>query len=386
MSLGVVDLFSGVFWLAVVLAVALVAPLTQPSARKIAFGAVNGVFLYLLLAERVLAVLAGVLVLFAVLKWIREGTRASFVFAVTLLVSLCVLVIHKLPGPAPRALEGFDRVLVSVGYSYVFLRVVDVLRSMKEGRHSVPDPIALFNYVLPFHMLAAGPIQSFDAFMAQPAVPVPLGFAGALGAVERIAWGMFKKFVVAFVIERAFLTRFTMGGYYRLVEIQLYALWFYLDFSAYSDVAVGIGRLLGVATPENFDRPYLARNMIAFWDRWHITLSEWIRRNLFIPLQLSLVRRSGGKYELFIASLSILGAFVLCGLWHGATLPFFLWGTMHGLGVMVTNVYRHVLTKRLGRAGVKAYLSRPGIRILATLMTVEYVGISLMIVGWHWGA
>jgi D-alanyl-lipoteichoic acid acyltransferase DltB (MBOAT superfamily) len=77
-------------------------------------------------------------------------------------------------------------------------------------------------------------------------------------------------------------------------------------------------------------------------------------------------------------------SFLLCGLWHGATLPFFLWGCMHGVGVIVANAYRYFLGKRLGSKGVKAYLQRRWIRMAATLLTVEYVSLSLMIVGWHW--
>jgi D-alanyl-lipoteichoic acid acyltransferase DltB (MBOAT superfamily) len=259
-----------------------------------------------------------------------------------------------------------------------------VLRAVREGRHAPPAPVALLNYLLPFHMLAAGPIQSFDDFIAQPAVPPRLRIADVLDGVERCAFGMFKKFVVAFVIERLFLTRFVVGGWYRVLEIQLYAAWFYCDFSAYSDIAVGIGKLLGVSTPENFDKPYLARNMIDFWERWHISLSMWIRRNLFFPIQLVLMRRTGGAHQLLVASFSLAISFLLCGLWHGATLPFALWGAMHGVGVIAANVYRHVLRKRLGTKGVKAYLERRWIRALATFITVEYVSLSLMIVGWHW--
>ncbi len=70
-------------------------------------------------------------------------------------------------------------------------------------------------------------------------------------------------------------------------------LWLYLDFSAYSDITVGAGRLMGVATPENFNRPYVARNLVDFWDRWHISLSRFIYRNVFTPVQLFLLRRAG---------------------------------------------------------------------------------------------
>ncbi len=102
-------------------------------------------------------------------------------------------------------------------------------------------------------------------------------------AFDRIASGLFKKYVLANLIKRLFLTDYRSAGLYVLLEVQLTFIWLYLDFSAYSDVAVGVGRLMGVATPENFNRPYLARNIIEFWERWHISLSQFIRRNIFIP-------------------------------------------------------------------------------------------------------
>ena len=120
----------------------------------------------------------------------------------------------------------------------------------------------------------------------------------ALVALERITSGLFKKYILANFIDRLFLTGFHARGPYFLLELQLNFLWLYLDFSAYSDVAIGLGSLLGIATPENFNRPLFARNLIEFWERWHITLSRFIRKHLFIPIQLALMRRTEGKAPL----------------------------------------------------------------------------------------
>jgi D-alanyl-lipoteichoic acid acyltransferase DltB (MBOAT superfamily) len=153
------------------------------------------------------------------------------------------------------ALHHLEYVLVTIGFSYVALRVYEVTRAISEGRHRTPDIAGLTNYLLPFHMLAAGPIQSYDEFVMQPALPQPLTSVDALGGFERIATGLFKKYVLANLIQELFLTDFRSTGWYPLLEAQLTFLWLYLDFSAYSDVAFGVGRLMGVATPENFNRP-----------------------------------------------------------------------------------------------------------------------------------
>lgn len=386
MSHAVVDLFTVSFWAVVAAAMLVLTPLTCADGRQGAFAAINIAFLWLLQPLLVPGAIGGVVVVYVLLRMATPGPRAQAVLWLLLSGALAIMVVHKLPQLSPPW-EPFISVhpaLAAIGFSYVFLRIVEVSRAVCGERHRAPGPLALFNYLMPFHMLAAGPIQSYDDFASQPAVPAPLSRAEALRGVERIAFGLFKKFVVAYTIERVFLTGFSTGGWYFLLEVHLYALWFYIDFSAYSDIAAGIGKLIGVRTPENFNQPYLARNMIDFWERWHITLGLWLRRNLFIPLQLGLSRHTQGRHGVMVATVSLGLAFCLCGLWHGATLPFFVWGAMHGVGIMVTNLYRTGLRRLLGKAGLGRYLSNPWIRAAATALTIEWVAASLVVVGWQW--
>jgi D-alanyl-lipoteichoic acid acyltransferase DltB (MBOAT superfamily) len=161
--------------------------------------------------------------------------------------------------------------------------------------------------------------------------------------------------------------------------MQFNYLWIYLDFSGYSDVAVGLGGLMGVATPENFHRPYLARNVIDFWERWHISLSLFIRRNLFIPIQLALVRRSDGRWPLLTASLAFGISFLLCGLWHSISLPWLTWGAVQAAGLIACNLYRNALNRRIGRKGVNRYLENPWIRLAAVVLTFEFQAVAMMI-------
>jgi len=380
-----IDLTTPGFWLIALVALGLMTPITHGALRRWVWAGVNVLFLSWMLRWRVLEVLAGVSMAYLALRVLARGVWRGPVAASGLALVLGLFVMHKLPWMTRELGVGALRpALLAVGFSYVFLRLIDAGRVIYEGGRAPPDLPGTVNYLLPFHMLAAGPIQSYEDFTDQPAVPCPLSAVGALGAVERIAWGLFKKFVIAYTIRKVFLTDFFADGPYFWFEVQVYYLWFYLDFSAYSDIAVGIGRLMGVHTPENFDRPYLARNMIDFWDRWHISLSLWVRRNLFIPIQLTLARRTGGRRALLIATLAFTVSFLLCGLWHGISWPFFAWGAMHALGLVVTNAYRHRLTKRLGRKGVKAYREKTGYRLMAQFLTFEYVAFSLVIISYPW--
>jgi len=369
------DLVDPRFWAVAGVAVLALTPLASLRLRDAVWGAVNlGAIAFLLGLDT-----AWVAALFALAIWLaaRTARRASagrVVFFVSLAVLLLLFGVHKLDvdvatGPAKP-------LLAALGYSYVALRVVELLRAMREARHPAPTLISTLNYLFPFHMLAAGPIQAYDDFAGQPIAP-RLGHRSALEAVERVVLGLFKKFVIAPVLATVFLTGFTAGGLYSVLEVQVFYLWVYLDFSAYSDIAVGLGRLMGVRTPENFDRPLSARNITVFWERWHISLSLFIRRNLFTPVQLALVRRYTGASPLMSATLAFTVAFLLCGLWHGLTQRFLIWGALHALALVICNAYRHGLRARVGRKRVKRYLENRLIRWAATLLTFEFVAFSI---------
>ena len=156
-------------------------------------------------------------------------------------------------------------------------------------------------------------------------------------------------------------------------------IWLFLDFSAYSDVAVGLGTLMGIATPENFRQPYLARNVIEFWERWHISLSRFIRRQLFIPAQLALMRWTDGRFPLLAASVAFTFSFVLCGLWHGLSWPWFAWGIVQSAGLVVCNLYRVALNRRLGRKGMSRYLANPWARVAAIILTFEFAAAAVAV-------
>ncbi len=381
-----IDLATKEFWMTMLLAVALLTPLTKAVARQYVFAAVNIMFISLILHVQVLWVLAGVLCVWLGLRILAQPKPWRLVLMlVGLLIALVLFVFNKRPDVSTTmGVGGVNPILAAVGYSYAMLRIFDVGRVVYQGGRPSPNPVATINYILPFHMLAAGPIQSYEDFYDQPSVPDPLTPVQTLEGVERIALGLFKKFVVAFTIQHVFLTDFYVTGPYMLFEVQMHYIWLFLDFSAYSDIAVGIGKLMGIHTPENFDKPYIARNMIDFWDRWHISLSLWIRRNMFIPMQLNMARKTDGKHPLLIATFAFTVAFLLCGLWHNVSWPFFFWGAMHAVGLVITNSYRYWLTKKLGSKGVKAYRQKWAYRLVAQFLTFEYVAFSLLIISYPW--
>jgi D-alanyl-lipoteichoic acid acyltransferase DltB (MBOAT superfamily) len=383
----VIDLAKAPFWLIVCLAVAVMVPLANGRLRKWAWAGINLTFLGLLLSKYQFAAVGGaVLLTYAVLKAVdRPGGWRKAAAVLLSGLTLGLFLVHKLPGwAASLDLGALTPVLAVLSFSYVALRIVEVIYAVYEQRLPAPDLPSAVNYLMPFHMLAAGPIQAYEDFVKQPPVPPALSRWDALEGLERITRGLVKKFILAYLLQRLFLTGFRAGGWYLLFEAQVFFLWLYLDFSALSDIALGVGRLMGVATPENFDRPYLARNMIDFWERWHISLSQFIRRNIYIPVQLALVRRTGGRRLLWCASIAFTISFVWCGLWHGISLSWLAWGVFQAVGLVATNLYRHYLTRRLGGKGVKAYLGDRRVRWLATALTYEFVAFSMVVAIYPW--
>lgn len=159
-----------------------------------------------------------------------------------------------------------------------------------------------------------------------------------------ISLGLAKKIFIADYLVQAVNPLFNLekavNGLYGWAAAYLYAFQLYFDFSAYSEMALGIALLFGLKIPLNFDSPYLAANPRDFWKRWHITLSQWIRDYLYIPMGGS----RHGKVRQFA---SLVGAMTLSGLWHGAAWTFVLWGFYHGLLAMLHHLYRQLL-ERLG--------------------------------------
>ncbi len=384
-SSATIDLFSAPFWCAVALSCVVMIPLVGGSPRRLAFSLINLGFLWYYRRSDMAVLLAGLLLVYVLLRYVEAGKWRVAWLGIGAGATLGLFLIHKLPGfSSSLGLLRWSPLLTTIGFSYLALRLVEVGRAVAEGRHRAPSLTTLIDYLLPFHMLAAGPIQSYDEFAAQADSPPALGPAAALRSIERIVMGMFKKFVLANALEAAFLTSFRARGPYFFLEVQLNYIWLFLDFSAYSDIAVGIGGLIGMATPENFKRPYLARSSIDFWERWHISLSQFIRRNLFIPIQLALVRRTGGRHPLLIATFAFAVSFLLCGLWHGIGLKWLAWGGYHAVGLILCNLYREFLLKTLGRQGLKRYLANPWIRAMAVLVTFEFVAFSLVLLSDPW--
>jgi D-alanyl-lipoteichoic acid acyltransferase DltB (MBOAT superfamily) len=190
----------------------------------------------------------------------------------------------------------------------------------------------------------AGPIVRASDLLPQFDRTPRLTREMAVHALLLIVWGLFKKTIIAselsvHLVDPVFFDPSAYSAWDIAAAVYGYAVQIYCDFSAYSDMAIGIAALLGYSFPRNFDQPYRASSMQAFWRRWHISLSSWLRDYLYVPL-------GGGRKGLFASCVNVFITMVLGGLWHGAALTFLAWGALHGAVQVVERLGRAALGNR----------------------------------------
>jgi alginate O-acetyltransferase complex protein AlgI len=342
--------------------------------------------------------LAGSLI---VVAYIISGWR--FFPSLTILVILALFVALKTEALSQalsaglRSLTGQPSNLASpsdllwLGFSYLAFRLLHVLRDHQAGKLPALALDEFVIYALFFPAITAGPIDRAPRFVADLRLqsntvqPVLRSHPADLSAgVQRIVWGTFKKFVLADSLALVALNaqnapQITSTAWAWLL-LYAYTLRIYLDFSGYTDIAIGLARLLGIHLPENFDRPYLKTNLTAFWNSWHITLAQWFRAYFFNPVTRSLRKLSRKMPAWEIILLGQAGTMVLIGMWHGLTWNFVVWGAWHALGLFIHNRWSDWLRPRLAERSLDPRISRL-LQAGGGVLTFHYVAL-----GWVWFA
>jgi D-alanyl-lipoteichoic acid acyltransferase DltB (MBOAT superfamily) len=247
--------------------------------------------------------------------------------------------------PSPPLLQ----VALPVGISFFTFEAIAYLMELQRGVVERLPLLDLATWLSFFPTLVSGPITRPSEFVPQLTDPTPADAVEMHRALWLIGRGLFKKVVVASFLAEAitdgiFATPGQYSGPEVLVGIYAYAAQLYVDFSGYTDMAIGLALLLGFRLPENFRAPYSATSVQDFWNRWHLTLSRWLRDFLLQPLTLRSRRTPAA------AARNIVVVMLLAGLWHGAGWTFVVWGAIHGLALALERLHRERRRARL-RAG-----------------------------------
>lgn len=333
------------------------------------------------------------LMLITLLYWVGRWSWISSAIFTCLLLSLFIFLksenlsnwlsgrLRILTGQSSSLAGGTD--LQWLGFSYLAFRLLHTIRDRWTGRLPPVNLREFVTYTLFFPSLTAGPIDRVERFIQDLRNPQSMSAERALSAGKRISIGLLKKFVLAdslsiLALDPTFVDQVSSPGWL-WVFLYAYAFQIYLDFGGYTDVAIGVGMLMGIDLPENFIRPYLQTNIGEFWNRWHMTLAQWFRFYFFNPLTRFLRSSFRSVPAWCVIMLGQVTTMALIGLWHGITWNFLVWGLWHGAGLFVHN--RWVALLKRAPTCLEPFRGSQALRAMSILATFHYV-----VLGWVWFA
>ncbi len=337
-----------------------------------------------------------ILAVFSFLTWFfaiiftetKDRTFRRFCMVLYLSFSLGILIFFKyyemLYISIDRLLTSFGAanpvplmdVILPIGISFfTFQGLSYAIDAYRDERKVVKNPVDIFVFISFFPTILSGPILRAGDFLPQlkreRVVPADFNRAFYL-----LVSGLFKKIVISsylseHIVRLVFAAPESFSSAAVLVGVLSYSIQIYCDFSGYTDLAQGVGLLLGFNIPDNFNAPYAAQSLRDFWRRWHITFSTWLRDYLYIPL-------GGNRKGVFRKHANLMITMALGGLWHGAAYNFLIWGLIHGFGLVVYHLAHD--PKNAGKAAAEPFFS--GVRAFAAwALTFCYVTFAWIFFG-----
>ncbi len=281
----------------------------------------------------------------------RNVRKNRTVYLLYLIVTVLILCLYKYGNYVRTAFSSyfadpdFGKILMPLGISFYTFTSIAYVTDVYRGKYEAEkDLFHLCLFLTFFPVVISGPILRYPAFRDQLSGR-KIDTDSLAQGLRRFLTGLGKKVLIANQLSLVSNTLFsdTLQASFPLAVYALaaYALQLYYDFSGYSDMAIGIARMIGFTIPENFNDPYLSHSIEEFWRRWHISLSNWLRDYIYIPL-------GGNRKGLSRKCLNVLIVFLVSGLWHGSTWFFLIWGLYHGLlrvsSILFADLYRKVKT------------------------------------------
>lgn len=346
-------------------------------------------FLFLLFSLSVINYLIGIRI-----DKDETGKARNIWLALGLLVNLGVLSIFKYFNFFIDSfidlisLFGYDlsrsttRIILPLGISfYTFLSlsyILDIYKKNLKAHRNILEVLLALSF---FPIILAGPIQRPSTLLPQIIKRREFEYLKATDGLRQILWGLFVKTVIADnlapYVDDIFKNYAEYPGSILLLGAFLYAIQIYSDFSGYSNIAIGTGKLFGFNLMQNFTYPYFGRDITEFWKRWHISLTTWFRDYLFLPLSIAISKHIKKekvlffKADLFIYMIASIITWFLTGLWHGANYTFLVWGMIHGLFLILYHWQKQPRKMLFKKIGIKN--KNPFIVLFETILTLSIV-------------
>jgi D-alanyl-lipoteichoic acid acyltransferase DltB (MBOAT superfamily) len=312
-------------------------------------------YVLIIIASTVSVYTAGILV-----EKYKDIPRKKWILVITLIFNSGLLFVFKYYNifneTVRIALNEFNifynvpefKLLLPVGISFYTFQVISYLVDVYRGESAAEKHFGKFAvFVAFFPKLISGPIERARNLLPQFYEQHDFDYQRISDGLKLIAWGLFKKMVIADRLAIYVNQIYDNPGEYSGAPVILATIFFtyqiYCDFSGYTDIARGSAQVLGFRLMENFNRPYYAKSVTEFWRRWHISLSTWLNDYIYTPIVIR--KRDWGQAAVLF---SIFVTFTLCGLWHGAYWTFIIWGSLHGMMLSL-----EVITKKQRKKIIK---------------------------------
>ncbi len=273
------------------------------------------------------------------LRIMSEERKVHLAYPLFLVLSILPLTLHKIL----ISTTGHAGMLAFIGISYMTFKAVQIIIEISDRIIKELKPDEYIYLMLFFPTLLSGPIDRSRRFEEDIRRVLPreeyLEMAG--NGLHKILLGMVYKLAIASIFY-LLMKKFGMDHTLNSAAIYMYTYGFYLffDFAGYSLMAVGTGYLLGVKVPDNFNKPFLSKDIQEFWNRWHITLSHWLRDYVFSRITMDLIRSGKVKDKVAIASIALMINMFIMGCWHGLTVYYILYGLYHGVLLVLFEIIR----------------------------------------------
>ena len=366
------------------------APRLPVAARHSVLAALSVLFLVQLQVHPAFLIATGtytvaVMAIAAAMVRVPSLRQAGWAGILAVVGAIAVLVVFKYRYYAGLVLGGLAQLPAMpafewLGLSYMTFRAIDLIVQVRRRPEIMPHPLAAASFLLFFPAYLSGPVNRFPQFAEDVAAGPPSVSASELrGSLTRMAIGVIKVLLIAEILRNnspiGLRSPEGLGGGMLLLGLYCQFAYIYFDFSGYTDVAIASGRLFGIRLPENFNFPFLSRNLQDFWNRWHISFAQWFRDYIYFVLLRWLRVHARGVPDLSANVATIFVTFFLMGAWHGDALNWLLYGVYHGAGMSALIVVRRVTPPELSAR----MLESTALRALSILATVSFVSVGLLL-------
>ncbi|CAW98794.1 TPA: D-alanyl-lipoteichoic acid biosynthesis protein DltB [Streptococcus equi subsp. zooepidemicus] len=323
-------------------------------------------------------------------KHYRQKANAAWVFYLSILASLFPLICVKV---SPFIAVSLTRSFFSfLGISYLTFKSVGMIIEMRDGVLTDFSLKDFLRFMIFFPTFSSGPIDRFRRFQEDytklPSRDVYLDMLNK--AVMYLMLGFLYKHIISYCLGGLLLPlaenkALTVGGYFNketIYVMYLYGLNLFFDFAGYSMFAIGLSYLLGIKTPENFNKPFLSPNLKEFWNRWHMSLSFWFRDFVFMRLVHLLIKHKAFKNRNVTSGFAYLINMLVMGLWHGLTWYYIAYGLFHGIGLIVNDAWlrkKKEINRRRKKQGLKPLFEGKVFHALSIVVTFHVVLFSLLL-------